>query len=420
MLDEESPGSGWGGESTPRDNAAIPAGYTYFGQFVDHDITFDPVSTADRVNDPDALHNFRTPRFDLDSVYGSGPVDEPFQYVPGTHGMELLIEPNRNRMEDLPRNSRDVALIGDPRNDENTIVSQIHLGFLKLHNKVAAEVASDETVPPSEKFFEAQRRVRWHYQWAVVHDYVPRIVGEQLFETLVDRENDGTVTEVKRRFYRPRTIPYMPLEFSGAAFRFGHSMVRGIYNLNNVVVDRPIFIPGPLPDELADLRGFRKLPFMWNVDWDIFFSTGPTPQPSRLIDARLVRGLFNLPEGGSLPFLNLRKGQILKLPSGQDVARFMKIEPIAPADLGTSEPTPLWFYILKEAEVVAEGKHLGPVGGRIVAEVLLGLVELDKLSWLNWNPTWRPTIPDADGDGVVGVGDLLKFAAPFQPAQPAP
>jgi hypothetical protein len=414
MVDQDSPGSGWGGSATPRDNERIPAGYTYFGQFIDHDITFDPVSSSERTNDPDALHNFRSPRFDLDSVYGSGPVDEPFQYSRGSRGMELLIEPNRNGIKDLPRNSQDVALIGDPRNDENTIVSQMHLSFLKLHNKIAAEVAADSAVPPQLKFEEAQKRVRWHYQWVIVHDYVPTIIGDGLFDTLTDRDPDGRVTNIRRRYYAPKTAPYMPLEFSGAAFRFGHSMIRGIYNLNDSVVDRPIFVPGPLPDELADLRGFRRLPAGWTVNWDLFFQTGATPQPSRLIDSLLVQGLFDLPEGGSLPLRNLIKGQILKLPSGQDVARFLKLEPLNGQELNAPEPTPLWFYILKEAELHASGRHLGPVGGRIVGEVLLGLVEADKQSWLNCSPGWLPTVPDVDEDGVVGVGDLLRFAAPFE------
>jgi len=412
MLDEDSP-AGWGGAPTPRDNPAVAAGYTYFGQFLDHDITFDPASSSQRSSDPDALHNFRSPRLDLDSVYGSGPVDEPFQYRRGSHGMVMLVEPNRNGVEDLPRNSEDVALIGDPRNDENTIVGQIHLAFLKLHNKVAQEVLADTSVPETMRFEETQRRVRWAYQWVVVHDFVPRIIGRDMFNDLTTSV-DGRVTKVHTRYYRVKTQAYMPVEFSGAAFRFGHSMIRGIYNLSAHVTDRPIFIPGPLPDELADLRGFRRLPAGWTIDWTTFFpraGAAGDPQPSRLIDSKLVRGLFDLPAGGSLPFLNLRKGQILGLPSGQDVARLMNEEPLTAVELeGAPDPTPLWFYILKEAEKRAGGVHVGRVGGRIVGEVLLGLVELDKQSWLHVAPGWEPTIPDSDGDGIVGVPDLLSFA----------
>jgi len=409
MVDEDT-AAGWDGTVTPRDNSEIPSGYTYFGQFVDHDITFDPVTSAQKVNDRDALHNFRTPAFDLDSVYGSGPVDEPFQYVRGTHGMRMLVEPNRNGIEDLPRNSQDVALIGDPRNDENTIVGQLQLAFLKLHNKLAAEVAADASVPVEAKFEKAQRRVRWHYQWAVVHDFVPKIIGQGLFSEIVDQDDDGAFLNATRRFYEPRNKPYMPIEFSGAAYRFGHSMVRGIYDLNGDVQGRPIFAPGDAVGELDDLRGFRSLPAGWTVEWNRFF--GSAAQPSRLIDTKLVCALFDLPGSDtSLALLNLLKGQFLKLPSGQDVARFMTQPVLTSADLGGApEPTPLWFYILKEAEVVASGRHLGAVGGRIVGEVLLGLIELDKQSWLNVSPGWRPSIPDADGDGVVGVADMLAFA----------
>lgn len=135
-------------------------------------------------------------------------------------------------------------------------------------------------------FFEVQRRVRWHYQWVVAHDYVRRIVGPDTFDALCDVEN-GRITNIKRRHYKPLTTPYMPVEFSAAAFRFGHSQVRGIYNLSAQVTDRPIFTPGPLQSEFQDLRGFRPLPPQWSVDWPLFFTIGgSTPQPSRLVDAR--------------------------------------------------------------------------------------------------------------------------------------
>jgi hypothetical protein len=411
-MRDDNPPSGWGGTPETRDNPSIPAGYTYLGQLVDHDITFDPTSSLQRVNDPDALHNFRTPRFDLDSLYGSGPQDEPFQYRLESKGLALLVEPNRKGMEDLPRNSEGVALIGDPRNDENTIVGQLHLIFLKLHNKIGEQVLADDAVPQESKFEETQRRVRWHYQWVVVHDFLKRIVGEDLLTQLYIREPDKG-PEIKLTYYHPKTSPYMPVEFSAAAFRYGHSQIRGIYNLNSTVVDRPIFISGPPPDEFADLRGFRPLPSQWTVDWNLFFTIGgSTPQPSRRIDSKLVPALFDLPDGGgSLPFRNLLRGQALELPSGQDVARYFKEERVLTgAELEAPEPTPLWFYILKESELIARGEHLGPVGGRVVAEVLLGLLKGDPQSWPNVNPQWTPTLPDADGDGEFTMPDLVSFA----------
>ncbi len=415
MLDQpaapDQPG-GWGSPGAPPDtgdNDAIASGYTYFGQFVDHDITFDPVSQLQRRNDPDALHDFRSPRFDLDSLYGSGPADEPFQYDRGSDNAKLLIGSNEGGEADLPRNSQDVALIGDPRNDENIIVSQLQLVFLKAHNRFVDLVSQGAAVAEESRFDEAQRLLRWHYQWIVVHDFLPRLVGGDLVSELFEFPELG-LPEFKLRYYRPKENAYMPVEFSAAGFRFGHSQIRPAYHLNDVVRDRPIFLPGEV-GEFDDLRGFRGLPSQWSIDWKMFLVIGgSTPQPSRLIDTRLAAGLFSLPQSErSLALRNLLRGQALGLPSGQDVAELIGAELLTPAELGTDlVPTPLWFYILKEAEVRHSGQQLGAVGGRIVAEVLLGLLQLDPHSWVNQQPSWRPSIPQA-GDELT-LADLVVFA----------
>ena len=411
MRDDGAP-TGWSGTPTPRDNPRIPVGYTYLGQFIDHDITFDPASSLQRQNDPDALVDFRTPRFDLDSLYGSGPADEPFQYTRASKGLELLVEPNREGIEDLPRNSQDVALIGDPRNDENIIVSQLQLIFLKLHNRIGAEVRDDPAIAREAKFEEAQRRVRWLYQWVVLFDYVRRLVGDDAFEKIVERDRDGRVKDIVRPLYKPKNNPFMPIEFSAAAFRFGHSMIRGIYDLNSAVREKPIFTPGPLTDPLADLRGFRRLPAGWTADWTLFFEIdGSAPQPSRLIDGRLVPALFDLPgfeDERSLAMRNLLRGQRLDLPGGQDVARHIGAQVLSGADLGAPEPTPLWFYLLREAEELGDrGRRLGPAGGAIVGQVLAGLLELDPTSWLSIDRTWVPPHP-AGAD--FGMPHLIGLA----------
>jgi hypothetical protein len=181
--------------------------------------------------------------------------------------------------------------------------------------------------------------------------------------------------------------------------------------LNDVVKARPIFTAGPLVDPLADLRGFRVLPAFWTAEWSLFAPIGgSTPQPSRLIDARLVPPLFDIPglDGpSSLAFRNLKRGQSLGLPSGQDVARRLGVQILTGAELAAPEPTPLWFYILKEAELLADGKHLGPVGGNIVGQILAGLLELDPTSFYSLDRTWLPTIaPGSD----LKLGDLIEFA----------
>ncbi len=395
------------------DNPKIPAGYTYFGQFVDHDITFDPVSSLQRQNDPDALVDFRSPRFDLDSVYGAGPADQPYLYDQPAR-LKLLIDKKNVKGEpDLQRNAEGVALTGDPRNDENIIVSQLQLAFLRFHNKVAAKVAADKSVPKEQKFETAQRLVRWHYQWVVLEDFLPRIAGKAVVNDRVQRKK-GEI-EINLRWFHPKNNSFMPVEFSVAAYRFGHSMVRPAYDLNQIVTDRPIFIPGEKVGELDDLRGFRPLPGAWTVDWSFFLDGAPgkskKPQLSHKIDARLAHGLFDLPgfpqKESSLAFRNLKRGQALGLPSGQAVAKRMGLKPLSGKKLGAPEPTPLWFYILKESGL-AGGQQLGPVGGQIVAEVLLGLLKGDSHSFVNARPGWKPTF--GSKAGKFTLSDLVKFA----------
>lgn len=407
------------------DNPAIPAGYTYFGQFVDHDITFDPASSLQRENDPDALTSFRTPGFDLDSVYGSGPADEPFRYDRDEPTKLLLGESNGQL--DLPRNAQGVALIGDARNDENLVVSQLQLVFLRLHNELLDEVAADARVPADRRFEEAQQRVRWHYQWVVIHDYLRRLVGEELLERLFPLNDATGVRAFRLAHYRPRRNAYIPVEFSVAAYRFGHSQVRSAYHLNDRARDRPLFVPGDQAGESDDLRGLRPLPIECALDWKLFLPIeGSTPQPSRRIDALLAAALFDLPgrpvaEPQSLAERNLRRGQAFGLPSGQDVARLLGAPHVLSGAYlgGVPEPTPLWFYILKESELTAadpenpigsKGTRLGPVGARIVAEVFLGLLRADAKSYVNMDPKWQPTIPAANPEEGLTLADLVRHA----------
>jgi hypothetical protein len=405
------------------DNAKIPAGYTYFGQFVDHDITFDPLSILAKANDPDALVDFRTPRFDLDSLYGGGPADSPYLYdsqSPSNRGVKLLVGHNDEgkgfERDDLQRNQQGRALIGDPRNDENLIVSQLQLLFVRFHAKVVDRVRKATQLEGAELFAEAQRVVRWHYQWIVTHDFLERIAGKPAADAAF----------AGRQFFTWTNEPFMPVEFSGAAYRFGHSMVRPVYDLNGDIVGIPIFADADKPGPLEHLGGFRRLPALWSVDWSFFFKTSSRkPQLSRKIDTKLSLPLHKLPTGvdegrHSLAQLNLRRGRALGLPSGQDVAGAMGVAPIAADDLGLNSidlpaadkaklkaATPLWYYLLREAEL-GGGESLGPVGGRIVAEVLVGLLQGDPLSYIRQRPTWKPELPGAKA-GDFTMADLVKF-----------
>jgi hypothetical protein len=416
-----------GGNGAPNfDNPDIPAGYTYLGQFIDHDITFDPVSSLQRQNDPDSLHDFRTPRFDLDSVYGAGPNNDPFMY--DAEGVRLLLGENSNGDGDLPRSKEGRAIIGDPRNDENVIVSQLQLLFLRFHNKVVDRLEQDGSSGKGEiLFLEAQRLVRWHYQWIVVHDFLRRrIVGQQVIDDILKpvpyRNVDGTEIqrpEIVLRFYSWNNEPFMPVEFSAAAYRFGHSMIRPDYRISTQIPqDIPIFKPHA--GEFEDLHGFRPLPKNWTIDWSFFFETGdPTHlQQARLIDSKLADPLNELPglQPASLPLRNLERGRSLGLPSGQRVAGEMGIPLLATGELGLDEipelqaQSPLWFYVLKESEVRTGGHKLGPVGARIVSEVLLGLLKGDPFSFIRVEPLWTPTLPGAT-PGDFTMADLVQFAA---------
>jgi len=423
-----------GDEDPAGDNPTIPAGFTYFGQFVDHDLTFDPTSQLQRDNDPDALVDFRTPRFDLDSVYGRGPDDQPFLY--DEDGVHLLIGRNRAKEDDLPRNVKGRALLGDARNDENLIVSQLALGVIKYHNKVV-DAPPFTGVSAERRFDEGRRIVRWHYQWAVIHDFLTRLVGNEVIEDILhpvsfkvpaDSVKTIKTLAVLPRFFHWAKRPFMPVEFSVAAYRFGHSMVRGEYELNDKVQNIPIFAKPPE----EDLRGFRELPEGHVIQWARFFQFDESQlqvQPSRKIDSKLSFGISILPEAvakeiHALAERDLKRGKALGIPSGQAIARAIGI----PDDLilhpNHLKPlpehlikvfgrrTPLFFYILKEAEVFSSGHRLGPTGGRIVAEVLIGLLRADPCSYLSVSPSWHPRAGEfgARKDGEFTVADLLRFA----------
>lgn len=414
------------------DNGEIPAGYTYLGQFIDHDVTFDPTSSPQRQNDPDALTNYRTPRFDLDSVYGRGPADQPYLYrQPDPHSSHYFaIGTVRDAEEefDLPRDSRGIALISDPRNDENVFISQLHLTMLMFHNKVCDWLRTrPEYIESQESVFDcAQRLVRWHYQWVVVHDFLRRITDPVTYgDTLVHEQlvPDGEAVEQARlRFFSWRHQIFMPVEFAVAAYRFGHSMVRPKYHLNSIVPELPIFTPDSTQkpeNRHKRFGGFRPLLAQWQIEWRRFFEVengSKDLQRVRKIDRQLAPPLLDMPPeeaGGLINNLarrNLTRGARLGLPSGQAVSRFMGMEPLDDRDLDLpgKGPAPLWYYVLREAEMRQGGLRLGTVGSRIVAEVFLGMLAADPSSYLRRAPGWKPVLPGTTA-GHFTMADLIEF-----------
>lgn len=433
-----------GSQSGNNDN--IPAGFTYLGQFIDHDITLDLTSLGEKMRDPAAVENFRTPSLDLDSIYGRGPDGSPHMYARdpenGSTTSKLLIGRNitvdfgnvvgefRN---DLPRSPEGHALIGDHRNDENLIVAQTHLAFLKFHNKVV-DLLQDQGVEAAELFLKAREIVTWHYQWLVLHDFLGRLTTPGIVDRIL---HDG------RKFYRFKKFPYMPVEFSGAAYRLGHSMVRQDYSYNrvfdNITFELLFGFSGLSGQIIGDLATppfnaplpVSHLPTNWIIDWRRFYEIdeGGLTQPTRKLDPFLASELHNLPGGGgNLAFRNLKRGVQLGLPSGQMVAQAMGIKDLITADELASGSdgevaaqhdlhiqTPLWYYILKEAAVKGDGQCLGPVGSTIVAEVLVGLVHGDHQSYL-WQKgaSWRPSLPSQTA-GDFTMADLLRFVDDVNP-----
>ena len=431
------------------DNPGIPGGYTYFGQFVDHDITLDLSSLSDKKRDPLGLENFRTPALDLDNVYGLGPDGSPHLYArnpadPSQRGPKLVIGRNINVdfggitgdfANDLPRSPEGVALIGDPRNDENLLVAQTHLAFLKFHNAVCDKLQS-EGVAAEQLLTEARKTVTYHYQWMVLHDWMERLCGEGATDRIL---NDG------RQYYRFKKTPYMPVEFSVAAYRLGHSMGRQRYSHNRIFADTGFDLLFAFSGLSGDIIGnlapqpptgptpVSVLPSNWIIDWrrfhDLDRPSSMPFNPSRKLDPLLVEELHNLPGGGgNLAFRNLKRGVSLGLPSGQDVAREMGVANALTADeiatgpdgeeakrQGLHESTPLWYYILKEAQVKEAGDRLGPVGAAIVSEVFVGLIHGDQQSFL-WQEgkDWKPSLPAAT-PGTFTMADMLRFIGDINP-----
>ena len=421
----------------------IPAGFTYFGQFVDHDITFDVSSSLDTNTDANTVNNMRSPTLDLDSLYGRGPGLDPFLYIFPTFGPSTAIKfqtgantllgpggPSNDGSPfgmieqsdfDVPRiPGTNTAVIGDPRNDENLIVVQLHHAMLLFHNAVVDLLLA--AAFSGDIFAEAKRIVMHHYQWAVINDFLKRVCGPAAVSNAL-----ASVTAPIGSAFR------MPVEFAVAAYRFGHSMIRDTYWVN-------FNFPTATLGQVFDFNRNPQLPVFsnWVVDFNAFFDTGifvPVNNKARRIDSFMASGLELLPGlMGMMAILatrNLRRGLALGLPSGQGMANEFGIPPLSAAQLTSGLPadevavlnangglllnkTPLWYYILREAAVIGGGNQLGPVGGRIVAETFVRILKRDASSYLNVPGGFTPMLPSMT-PGDFTVADLVMFAGVTSP-----
>jgi len=450
------------------DDSNIPPVYTYWGQFIDHDITagtdrpgseamsrwtadildtsFVPVAPMD-VTGKEGIFNLRQPFLDLDSLYGGGPEDadtiaegifqkdlpgsgvsaaDPRLAIGAISGSAAHVPDAHlpdSHLRDLPRRDDRSPRIGDERNDENTIVSQLHTAFLRFHNAVVDFLEAKTGTTPS--FAQAAQLVRWHYQWLVVNDYLPTVCMPQVVDELLDADT---------HFFSQHGEAFMPLEFSIAAFRFGHSMVRAIYDFNHNFTAAHFgqlftFTGG------GGLGGSLQLPNIWVIDWRRFVdkTAGNRQRFARKVDTNLALPLTNLPSDGAgivkhLAQRNLLRSYLLNLPTAQFVAKQLNL-PVLPATalVPQNKPaiqavlnaengllrdrTPLWYYILREAEVHSEGNRLGGLGSYLIAGTLISLLKADPDSYLNhhWSPTAENAVSNPDGP-LLDIADLLQFA----------
>ena len=395
-------------EAAEGQDAEGAAGWPVFGQFVAHDITADRSPLTHHAELAE-VRNARSPRANLEVVYGDGPAGMPFLYDRDDPAKLLVGGNDAGQPADLPRNPQGVALLGDPRNDVHLLMSQLHVAMLHLHNGLVDRLRSDG-VDEAELFAEARQAATWHYQWVLLEDFLPRLAGAGLAAELLA---GGA------RHYRPAPgAAFIPLEFADAAYRYGHSQIRDRFQVNREAEPAPLF---------PDLLGFRPVPAALTVDWSCLFDLPgrPPPQRAKRIDGRLASSLIRLPPAisgvddgddyGSLAVRDLQRGQGFGLPSGEAVARRLGVEPLTPEEVGLGTAgwrleTPLWFYLLKEAEHRGGGERLGPVGGRLVGEVLVGIVDADGESYRAVDPGWRPSLP-APRAGRFGLSDLLTFSA---------
>jgi hypothetical protein len=366
------------------------AGWPFFGQLIAHDITADRSPLSQHAQSA-TLVNFRTPRANLECLYGAGPVGNPYLYQRDDPAKLLLGLNDAGEAADVPRNSEGMALLGDPTNDVHVFISQLHLAMLRFHN-CAVDHLRAKGVPESELLERARQMLSWMYQWVIVNDYLRRLAGGDLVDEVLA---EGP------RFYRSDGLPRIPLEFADAAFRYGHSQIRDDFVLSERSGRLRLF---------PDLLGFSPVPAEHTIDWSMLFDVdgGAPAQRAKRIDGRLARSLIELPQAitgdveveahHSLAGRDLQRGQTYGLPSGESVARAIGEAPLTPEEVGLAangwqSETPLWYYVLREADVRGDGERLGPVGGRIVAEVLIGIIDADPDSYRATDPDWSPPLP---------------------------
>jgi hypothetical protein len=439
-----------------QDNSNTPAGYTFLGQFISHDMSFDEHASIFPLNMVDlvTLRSKREPTLELDSLYGRFPgsnnqdVFDSDLYREDKCRFKLDItdrdvtKPDAlfGRENDLPRQNK-MAIIGDARNDENLAIAQMHVAFLKFHNAVVDFLEQKNLVAKDELFTTAREIVIKYYQAIILHDFLPRIVDTNILNEVKNSKPD---------WLKDGVDAFIPVEFSAAAFRFGHSVLQDAYDWNRIFQppnESGTFLNLFVFTGTGQLNGRDKLPGSWAIDWRRFFDFTKYDiqtvkiNKSRKIDTNIAHTFRQLQEfilafpqvpipQQNLASRNLVRGRALSLLSGQEVVAQLTLagklngKPVLTPEKITDGPhkgilekphfkdnTPLWYYILKEAEVIGEGNCLGTVGSYIVAETLVTLIQRSSISIFDdiWNPEFS-LIPGKNPADGFEMADLIKFA----------
>jgi hypothetical protein len=445
-------------------NMDIPAVFTFVGQFVDHDLTFNPMNLD--MAEGDTVMDAASPIIDLDNVYGP-------RTFPTTVHPSLFDDEGRFCLRPFPcphafdgtaydvcRDETDAAFIFDPRNDENQLVLQVHLLIMRLHNAIIDNTPLlnqllDRAGNPEgvqARIEVVRREVVATWQSVLLNDYLPKIVDPVVLRWVIEQVHlplHGALKHKPRTYTDPVsgntvTAVKMPHEFA-IAFRMGHSMLRPAYELyaDAIVVlfkDAQISSKIVVYDEKGrphdvsgadDLRGGRSLTCEHALDWDVFYPKEPDPEhSSMLIDHRITARVFNLPTSAipdQFPFIsnlahrNLLRSTEIGITSGEELAQFYCIDPLTPEQVleghdteavrclftadGGEFKTPLWYYILKEAELMSAGGHrLGSLGSRLMAEVIVGAIFY--ANEYAFKGTWASAIT---GENVVMLRDILQY-----------
>ncbi len=440
-------------------NSRIPVGHTYVGQLLTHDISQDKDTKLDRQFTPGDIKNHSTPWIDLDVVYDYA--GKPAERDPADPA-KLLLGNDIGNERDFARNDKGRALIPDQRNDQNNNVAQLTAVVMQFHNAQVERLRQEGSASGNDALFDQARALTIaHWQAIALTEFLPTFVEPDLIDDIIsngpkiygdDMAGDGVV----------------PVEFSAAAFRFGHSIIRGRYTLNdNEAADRVRLFPLSPKELERSLVGHRPIAKERQIDWDRFFDFETSIQGdldddedqfkglqvSRKIDRFLARPLLRIPEflmlGRPVPegllkeqlipdrhilslaSLNLQRGKALRLPSGQAVAASLGLTPISNEDMGLcadmqscsewgyewqegSDDAPLFLYILEESRLQGGGERLGAVGGRIVAEVMIGLLRADPGSILNTD-----FVSPLTGTSNYTMADMIYHAG-WHEAHPAP